>query len=418
MVQSFKFLHMADLHLGSPLKGLALRNQSAAGRIEGASREAFQELIDRALVEGVAFAVIAGDIYDGEWRDTSIGHFFNREISRLSRAGIPVFMVKGNHDAESEVTRALPLPEGVHVFPADAAGTVELEALGVALHGRSFATRAVSENLALAYPPARPNRLNIGLLHTSLTGRPGHEAYAPCSLADLSSRGYDYWALGHVHAFEIVATDPHVVYPGNLQGRSIREPGEKGAVFVDVVDGRIAGVRRIIVDKARFAAAEIDISGADSDSEVQTRLRAALAEIARSTGAKPTALRVRLTGTTAAARRLASLGAQFAEEVQATIDQEFEEAFLEKLVNDSSEPVRAAALAADAEAPLIDTLALLTGLEADEDLKGEAGRLIDEISVKMPAAGLAHDELIADIDRLMAEARALVVARAAGRGET
>ncbi|MDR3494478.1 MAG: DNA repair exonuclease [Ancalomicrobiaceae bacterium] len=414
LAQSFKFLHMADLHLGSPLKGLAMRNAGAAGRIEGASREAFQELIDRALIEAVDFAVIAGDIYDGEWRDTSIGHFFNREISRLSRAGVPVFIVKGNHDAESEVTRALPLPQGVHVFAADVAGTVELDSLGVALHGRSFATRAVSENFALSYPPASPNRFNIGLLHTSLTGRPPHEPYAPCSLADLASRGYDYWALGHVHEFEVVSSDPHVVYPGNLQGRSIREPGAKGAVVVEVVDGRVAEVRRLIVDKARFELVEIDVSDADSEGEVQTRIRAALAPIARASAGKPVALRLRLTGTAAIARRLAALGSRLADEVQATIEQEFEEAFLEKLVNDSLEPGRAGPLQLEAETPLIDTLALIAGLEADEDLKAEAGRLIDEIAAKMPAAGLAREDMLAEIDRLMLEARTLVVARAGG----
>ena len=257
---SFTFLHAADLHLGSPFTGLALRDETLAQRFAKASRDAFSNLVTRAIEEHVSFVVIAGDIYDGEWKDTSIGLFFNREIARLDRAGIQVFVLKGNHDAESVVTRTISLPGNIFQFPTKPE-TVRIEKLQVALHGRSFSNRAMTENIVLDYPDPVSGWFNIGVLHTSCDGRPGHANYAPCTVSQLKSLDYQYWALGHVHEYEELAWDPWIVFPGNLQGRNIRECGPKGAVLVDVADGRVAAVRRLIVDQARWAVVAVNLDG-------------------------------------------------------------------------------------------------------------------------------------------------------------
>jgi exonuclease SbcD len=219
----------------------------------------------------VSFVVIAGDIYDGEWRDTSIGLFFNREIARLDRAGIRVFVLKGNHDAESFVTRTISLPGNVFQFPTKPE-TVRIEELQVALHGRSFSNRAMTENIVLDYPDPVSGWFNIGVLHTSCDGRPGHANYATCTVTQLKSLDYQYWALGHVHEYEELAWDPWIVFPGNLQGRNIRECGPKGAVLVDVEDGRVAAVRRLIVDQARWAVVAVDLDGISEDSEALQKI--------------------------------------------------------------------------------------------------------------------------------------------------
>ena len=219
----------------------------------------------------MSFVVIAGDIYDGEWKDTSIGLFFNREIARLDRAGIQVFVLKGNHDAESVVTRAISLPGNVFQFPTKPK-TVRIEELEVALHGRSFSDRAVTENIVLDYPDPVPGWFNIGVLHTSCEGRPGHANYAPCTVSQLKSLGYQYWALGHVHEYEELAWDPWIVFPGNLQGRSIRECGPKGAVLVDVDDGRVTAVRRLIVDQARWAVVSVNLDGISEGAEALRKI--------------------------------------------------------------------------------------------------------------------------------------------------
>lgn len=263
----FSFIHAADLHIDSPLIGLTLKDRTVAERFAQAGRRAVEALIAEAISSKAAFVIIAGDIFDGDWKDVTTGLFFVRAIGALHRAGIPVFMVKGNHDAESVMSRDLPYPDTVTTFRANKAETITLDALCVALHGRSFPNRLTAEFVE-TYPARREGWLNIGVLHTSLDGSRGHEGYAPCSIDDLRRFGYDYWALGHVHAAEIVHRDPWIVFPGNLQGRSVRETGAKGAMRVTVEDGRIVEVAPIVLDAARWVHPSVDLTGAESEAEV------------------------------------------------------------------------------------------------------------------------------------------------------
>jgi len=263
-----KFIHAADIHLDSPLSGLATYKDAPAELLRTATRDAFTNLIDEAIDEAVDFMVIAGDLYDGTWKDYNTGHFFCREMGRLNKAGIPVFLLYGNHDAESDMTKKLVLPPNVHVFDARKPCTFRIEELRVALHGRSFKEGATTENLAVSYPAPVPGWLNIGVLHTALEGNASHATYAPCSLAELSARGYDYWALGHVHEHAILQKDPWVVFPGNLQGRHIRETGPRGAVLVSADEAGVHSVERLLVDVLRWHVVDVDAGGARTLDEV------------------------------------------------------------------------------------------------------------------------------------------------------
>lgn len=402
----YTFLHAADLHLGSPFTGLALKDPAIAARFAAASRDAFSALVDRALAEPVAFAVIAGDVYDGDWRDTAIGLFFTREIARLVRAGIPVAMVRGNHDAESEITRAVPLPETVHVFSARKAETVRLDAFGVAIHGRSFGERAESGNLARDYPDAVPGRLNIGVLHTSCEGSPAHATYAPCTVAELAGRGYDYWALGHVHEHAVLHRDPWVVFAGNLQGRSVRELGPKGAVLVDVEDGRIAAVRRLVVDRARWVAVSVDLDGVESRADRDRAITAALAPALAATEGLMTALRVTLAGATPLAGGLAAHPAALRDDVQALASHLHGDVWLEKVRNTTRPPARR-----DTAPAALDPDMLLAGSLEDPELRSRAAALVALVRGRLP--GGVPTEGLADLDALLAEARAVAAARLA-----
>ena len=275
---TFRFLHTADIHLDSPLRGLTGQEGSAAERIRSATREAFELLVGRAITERVAFVVIAGDLYDGDWRDYRTGLFFSAQMGRLNAAGIPVFLLHGNHDAHSQITRRLELPENVRVFGARAPETFRLEDIDVVLHGQSFSQREIRDNLVPGYPEPVAGALNIGVLHTGLGGMGGHENYAPCALAELVAKGYDYWALGHVHQFQILHRQPHVVFPGNLQGRHIRETGAKGAVLVSVQNGEVDEVAMIASDVVRWGLAPVAVDAAASVPEVLERIRATLEE--------------------------------------------------------------------------------------------------------------------------------------------
>lgn len=292
----FRFLHSADIHLDSPLRGLESYADAPVEDIRGASRRAFDQLIALAIAEEVHFLLIVGDIYDGDWRDYNTGLFFTSRMGQLERAGIQVFMVSGNHDATSQITKAMPLPANVTLFPARQSTTVLIPEISTALHGQSYANRAILDNLSLGYPAPHPGYCNIGLLHTSLTGRQGHEPYAPCTLADLQSKGYDYWALGHVHQREIVSQDPWIVFPGNLQGRTIRETGRKGASLVEVQDGRIVKVSERPIDVLRWANCFVNIADCHHAEAIYEQVRTSLAKEMDLAEGRPLVLRLHLQG--------------------------------------------------------------------------------------------------------------------------
>lgn len=310
----FRFLHTADIHLDSPLKGLEAHEDAPVEEIRGATRRAFDNCIDLAIDEAVDFLLIAGDLYDVDWKDYNTGLFFAGRMGRLHRAGIAVFIISGNHDAANQITRTMPLPDNVTLFSSQKTQSIRLDTLGVIIHGRSYSSRAVTENLALQYPPCQPGYFNIGLLHTSLTGREGHEEYAPCTLDELQSKGYDYWALGHVHKHEIVAEDPWIVFPGNIQGRHIRETGAKGATLITVEDGRITDIQQHELDVLRWAGCEVDLSQCDTAQSVYDAVRQAFEiELAEANG-RPLALRLILTGRCPVHTLLLERTAQWTEE--------------------------------------------------------------------------------------------------------
>ncbi len=293
----FRFLHAADIHLDSPLRGLDRYEGAPVERLREATRRALENLVELAIDTPVDFVLVAGDLYDGEWEDFCTGLFFARQAARLDQAGIPMVIVAGNHDAANRMSRQLPLPRSATLMLPGEAQTIRLEGLKVAIHGQSFGERATAENLAAGYPRPVPGWFNIGLLHTSLTGRQGHDVYAPCSLEHLRAKGYDYWALGHVHRHEVVLEDPPVVFSGNLQGRHIRETGPKGCVLVEV-EGRQVRWKFVPLDVVRWEECRGEADGIDTEADLLERIRQRLAEGTACAAGRLRAVRVRLEGAT------------------------------------------------------------------------------------------------------------------------
>ncbi len=274
-----QFIHSADIHLDSPLVGLSSYEGLPLADIRHATRAALDNLVDLAIERAVDFVLIAGDLYDGDWRDASTGMFFVSRMSRLREHKIPVLLVRGNHDAESQITKSLHLPENVHLFGSRKAATYRLEHIGVAVHGQSYGGHHVESNLAAGFPAADKGCFNIGLLHTSLGGYAEHEPYAPCSLDDLCSKEYDYWALGHIHSAVTPSTDPLVVFPGNIQGRSIRETGQKGCYVVTVDNAGLVTSEFVPLDVLRWQSLSIDMSGVCNTEDFDARVEKALRSI-------------------------------------------------------------------------------------------------------------------------------------------
>ncbi|MGE0718214.1 MAG: exonuclease SbcCD subunit D [Alphaproteobacteria bacterium] len=407
----FRFLHAADLHLDSPLVGLAQKSAEQARIVADASRNAFEAMVDLAIAERCAFVVIAGDLFDGQWRDWRTGLFFAGRMRRLHEAGIAVFVVLGNHDAENLFTRRLELSPNVRLFSARRPETVDLPEIGAAIHGMSFARRDVSENLARDYPPPLPGRYNIGLLHTALSGREGHADYAPCTEEQLANHGYDYWALGHVHAREVVRQDPWIVYPGNLQGRSPRETGEKGVTVVTVADGRTRLSHRPL-DAVRWEVAAIDVAAAQSGEDVVALAGERLRLLCDRADGRSLALRLSLVGTTALHHMLVAGLPEIGHEIETLAAATSERIWIERVTLGTTPPPAAAAALDDSVAGRMERA--IADLAADPAAEARLAALLAELKAKLPAAA-RPEALLSEVGAGAVE-RAAALATALVRG--
>ena len=376
-----KFIHTADIHLDSPLHRLEAYEGAPVDEIRQASRRAFENLIDLAIDEAVDFVLVAGDLFDGDWKDYNTGLYFVKQLSRLSEALIEVFIISGNHDAAGKMTRTLPYPDNAHAFSSRKPETHILEDLKVAVHGKSFARVAVLDNLALEYPDPVPGHFNIGLLHTSLTGRAGHENYAPCSLDDLMGKGYDYWALGHVHQFEIVAEDPPVVFPGCIQGRHIREAGPKGCVLVTVQEGEKPEVRHRDMDIIRWEKMIVDLEDAVSLDEVLDRFQADFKKRIQRHDPQPVIARIELIGRTDLHNQIAADPEMIKESIRSTALADFSDrAWIEKVRIKTKPKTRPVS----APGPLRELVSMVDNLRSSETDLLAVGRELSSLFRKLP----------------------------------
>jgi DNA repair exonuclease SbcCD nuclease subunit len=217
-----------------------------------------------------------------------------------------VYLIRGNHDALSVVAPAVSWPADiVHEFDAQAPASIVDERSGAVLHGQSYADRRAPGDLAAKYPQAHENAFNIGVLHTSLTGDPNHIPYAPTTPANLAARGYDYWALGHVHQRAIVQTGPHVVFAGNTQGRHIKEAGAKGCLLVSVDHGDIQCAFRE-TDVIRWKPLDVALAASADETELFDALQARFREALSDAGGRPVIARLAVSGACALHEKLAA----------------------------------------------------------------------------------------------------------------
>ncbi len=236
---SFRFVHAADTHLDSPLRSLALRDPALADLIGNATRKAFIRIVGLCLDEQVDALLLSGDLYDSEQTSMKTARFLADQIRKLDEAKIKVYVIRGNHDAISRITNELTFPDAVTIFRGRAAAfSVERErgSIPIVIHGISFAQPNAPDSLLDRFRPPVEGAVNIGLLHTSLDGSPGHSPYAPCRLTELQAAGFRYWALGHIHKRFTAEGATTVVMPGIPQGRDVNEDGAKSVTLATVTD--------------------------------------------------------------------------------------------------------------------------------------------------------------------------------------
>ncbi len=416
----FKFLHAADIHLDSSLKGLERYDGAPVEQIRNATRRALENLVALAIEEKVAFVLIAGDLYDGDWPDYNTGLYFIKQILRLKEAGIPLFLIAGNHDAANHMTLSLSLPDNATLFRHQSPDTVLLQKIGVAIHGQSFGQRAITEDLSQGYPAAQSGMFNIGLLHTSATGREGHESYAPCTAAGLRTKGYDYWALGHVHKREILCEYPHIVFPGNTQGRHIRERGAKGCHLVTVKDDQAVQVDFRSLDVFRWERANIDISIAETGDEILNQIAEQLGVLHRAAEGRSLAVRIELTGVSPVHRPLMAEKSRWINEIRAqAIGASDGEIWVEKIKFRTMAPSQYPPQETLLDGPVGELMALFQEVRADSSLLEALGVDFSDLTRRLPPE-LKQVVSVNDPERLLsflAEAEAKLARQLFGQGQ-
>lgn len=313
----FRFIHTADLHLDSPLKSLALRNEALSEVVSNATRQVLVRIVNLCIEEKVNALLIAGDLYDGNQTSMKTARFLAAQLRRLSDANVSVYIIRGNHDAESKITRELSLPDSVHVFSSKAevvefkAPDAELQQASsqkstpIMIHGVSFKTPHAPSSLLPNYKPPVPLAINIGMMHTSLDGSSMHDPYAPCSLSDLHNHGFDYWALGHIHKRATHSTEQcTVVMPGIPQGRDIGETGKKTVTLVSISDDQRVEIEEHALAVAQFETINVTLDQTHDWQTVIDLVISRLAEATETINADHLVARVFLNGTTPLAWRL------------------------------------------------------------------------------------------------------------------
>ncbi|MDA47709.1 exonuclease SbcCD subunit D [Listeria monocytogenes] len=234
-MKEIQFLHMADLHLDSPFIGLSTLPQPLFSAMQESTFQSLERITTVAIKEAVDFVLIAGDIYDSEDQSVRAQARFAREMKRLEAANIPVFMIHGNHDFIEKHKEKLALPSNVHVFSEQVEVMSHKTATGVSvnIYGFSYNERHIRSSRVDEYKIQGDADFHIALLHGSeVSSSEEHDVYAPFRVQEISKKGFDYWALGHIHKRQLLAESPSIYYPGNIQGRNRKESGEKGASII------------------------------------------------------------------------------------------------------------------------------------------------------------------------------------------
>ena len=312
-MESFRFVHAADLHIDSPFSGIGEVDSRVATRLREATYEAFQNLVELCINRNADFLVIAGDIYDGADRSVRAQLRFRDGLSKLSETGIQTLIVHGNHDPLDGWQSSITWPEEVHIFGANPEWK-DVEKNGqviAAVQGMSYPTSEVTDNLVLRFsPPESGNTFSIGLLHANVGSNSAHPNYSPCTVEDLSASGIDYWALGHVHTRQTLKrATPIIAYPGNTQGRHPNETGARGALVVDVDSEGASTTEFVALDVARWENSELDISDIETIDSLDSAIRQQTDNLSAQAEGRDVVCRITLVGRGSLHEQLAIDGA-------------------------------------------------------------------------------------------------------------
>lgn len=307
-MRPIRFIHCADLHIDSPFKGLSEVHPDLKSIVCQSTYLSFKHMVELAIKEAVDCVLVSGDIYNSADKSLHAQIRFRNELQRLSDAGIPSFIVYGNHDPLDSWSATLIWPEKAIIFGGDDVGHHSLVREGkivAHIYGISFRTRDIYDNLSLLFEHKDDGVPVIGLLHSNIGKNTGHKPYAPASMEDLSSKVMDYWALGHIHNHIILKeNNPVIVYPGNSQAINANETGAKGCCLVTLYHGGECDIEFVPTDVFRYKSASLDISNISTHDAVMNSIKEKCENILDEMDGRHAIIRLSLAGRTNLHREL------------------------------------------------------------------------------------------------------------------
>lgn len=300
------FVHAADIHLDSPMEGLTADAHQAPA-VARAAREAtfavLERIVQTCIEVNADFLLLAGDVYDREYRSARAQLHLHGALAKLAEHDVRTFMVHGNHDPASGSLGALDWPDKVVEFGSEEVETREFQTAdgdAVTVSGISYRAADERRKLHRLFKQPESSAYHIAMLHCSLASHQGRQSYCECKLADLTERGFDYWALGHVHTRAVLSEQPPcVVYPGNPQGREIRESGPRGCMIVRAdAAGRDTRIEFRALDVVRWERDDVSLDGVETLDQAERRLFQQCEQLRAAADDRPVICRLRLTGRT------------------------------------------------------------------------------------------------------------------------
>jgi len=259
---TFRFIHAADLHIGSFLNINGEPQKEIQDLCKDAVYNAFERICRSAIWYKVNFILICGDVYDSYLRSVRGNRFFINQCLGLNEINIGVYVIYGNHDATNEKNELFDMPPNVHILSANNVeifqvykeGEVIAKIIGKSYKGRSEREK-IYENYLLD-----DDVFNIAMLHTAM--EKDNKNYSPCTLQQLKKvANIDYWALGHIHKTNILSnTKPIVAFPGIPQGRDMGELGQGGVFLVEVCKKEIINMEFLPISTVIYIRVEILIN--------------------------------------------------------------------------------------------------------------------------------------------------------------
>ena len=280
MNETFRFIHAADLHLGSFLNINGKPSKEVEDLSKSAVYDGFETICHKAISYKVDFILICGDVYDSYLRSVRGNRFFINQCLSLNEKNISVYVIYGNHDAINDGQELFTMPTNVHILSSDSAECFEVYKEGQVIAkiiGKSYKRRNEKEKSYETYLLDN-NVFNIAMLHTAL--EKDNNSYIPCTLEDLKAvPNIDYWALGHIHTQSVLSNArPVIAFPGIPQGRDMGEQGVGGVFLVTACNKEIVNMEFLPIAAVVYKRFEIIIDDEDKIENYSDLLRVIIEE--------------------------------------------------------------------------------------------------------------------------------------------